>query len=179
MNAKHLAKSIALASLLAAGTGAFAANDGSLGQTNSEGDLTVTLNIEDRIQVTGLDDITVGPFSGSGNLSGETDFCVYRNGTGLYDLTASSANADGGTFRALNGSDLIPYEVRFDTDGDASDAATIASGTAEEDITGHASSLTCGSSNNASLNVRFLEADLLGASTGAYVDTLTVLVEPQ
>ena len=179
MNAKQLAKCIALASLLAAGTGAFAANDGSLGETSSEGDLTVTLNIEDRIQVTGLDDITVGPFTGSGNLAGETDFCVYRNGTGLYDLTATSANEDSGAFRAINGSDLIPYEVRFDTDGDASNGTSLASSSAETGITGHASSLNCGNANNASLNVRFLEADLLGALTGSYVDTLTVTVEPQ
>ena len=178
MKATRIARSIALASALAgAATGVLAANDGSLG-TSSTGDLGVTLAIADRVQITGLDDIALGTYAGSGDLSGEALFCVYRNGTGLYDLKASSAHAEAGVFRAAGSGEFIDYAVKVDEDTDPSDGILVDSGTAETGLTGHASATDCGGSNNASLQVSFSEADLQAASTSNYADTITLLVTP-
>ena len=179
MKATRIARSIALASALAgAATGALAANDGSLG-TSSTGDLGVSLAIADRVQITGLDDIPLGTYGGSGNLTGSAAFCVYRNGTGLYDLEATSANEQAGTFKASNGTNDIDYAVKVDEDTDASDGILVDSGTAETGLQGHASATDCGGSDNASLQVSFAEADLQAAPTSsAYNDTITLLVTP-
>jgi spore coat protein U-like protein len=178
MKATRIARSIALASALAgAATGALAANQGSLG-TSSTGDLGVTLAIADRVQISGLDDIPLGTYGGSGDLTGESLFCVYRNGTGLYDLEASSANADGTTFRASDGTNQIAYAVKVDADTDASDGIPVASGEPETGLQGHDSATDCGGSDNASLQVSFAEADLQAAPTSSYNDTITVLVTP-
>ena len=178
MKATRIARSIALASALAgAATGALAANDGSLGPT-STGDLSVTLSIADRVQISGLDDIALGTYGGSGDLTGTSQFCVYRNGTGLYDLTASSLHADGTTFRASDGTDQIVYAVMVADDTDPTTGVEVGSGTPETGLQGSATSTDCGGSDNASLQVTFAEAALQAAPTSAYSDTITVLVEP-
>ena len=178
MKVTRIARSIAVASALAgAATGALAANDGTLGSSSS-GDLGVTLAVADRVQITGLEDIALGTYSGSGPLTGSATFCVYRNGTGLYDLVATSANELAGGFVATDGTNDIGYGVKVDADTDASDGVVVASGTAETGLAGHASATDCGGSENASLEVSFLEADLQAAPTGAYADTITLLVTP-
>jgi len=170
-------KSLVAAIALGAASFAAAATDGSLGAT-STGTAEIDLTIADRVQVTGLDDINLGTFGGSGDMTGATAFCVYRNGTGLYDVTVSSANESGAAFRATDGSNFLSYVVRFDDDNDASDGTSIDSRAAETAIAGDGRSLSGGGSDNASRHVTFAEAALLSANTGAYNDTLTVLVEP-
>ena len=178
MKTTRIARSIALASALAgAAAGALAASDGSLG-ADSTGTLGLSLDIADRVQITGLSDIALGTYSGSGDLTGSASFCVYRNGTGLYDLKASSANEDGVVFRAIGGGEFIPYAVKVDADTDASDGVAVDSGTAETGLQGHATATDCGGSDNAAVQVSFAEADLQAASTSAYADTITLLVTP-
>ena len=179
MKATRIARSIALASALAgAATGALAANDGSLG-TSSTGDLAVTLSIADRVQITGLEDITLGTYGGSGGLTGDATFCVYRNGTGVYDLVATSANEQAGAFKASDGTDEIVYAVKVDEDTDPSDGFDVSSGTAKTGLTGDDAATDCGGNDNASLRVSFAEADLQAAPTSnGYADTITLLVTP-
>ena len=178
MNLENLTKkSLVAAIALGAASFAAAATAGTLGAT-STGTAEIDVVIADRVQVTGLDDINLGTFGGAGDMTGATAFCVYRNGTGLYDMTVSSANESGTTFRATDGSNFLSYVVRFDDDADASDGAAIGSSAQETAIAGNGTSLNCGSSDNASLHVTFAEADLLSADTGSYNDTITVLVEP-
>jgi spore coat protein U-like protein len=178
MNVNKIARSIALASLVAASGTALAATDGTLGAT-SEGTAEVTMTVEDRVLITGLEDMALGTYSGSGALFGETAFCVYRNGTGLYDLTVSSDNQGASNeFRATDGFNFVTYTVLFDEDATAVDGDPIASGVEEEDLAGHATSTSCGGSENASVRVTFGEAALQSAPAGNYADTLTFLVEP-
>lgn len=178
MNLKQIAKSVALASALVASTSAFAANDGTLGAT-STGDLTVSLSVADRVQISGLDDILLGAYGGTGGLTGSSAFCVYRNGTGAYNLTVSSGNQDGSAFRATDdGTNFIGYTVRFDADNNASDGTLAASGTQITDLSGNSSATNCGGNDNAALDVIFTEADLQAAPTGSFSDVITLLVEP-
>ncbi|HSG89841.1 MAG TPA: hypothetical protein VLA56_11565 [Pseudomonadales bacterium] len=177
MNASTVARSLSLAAALAASPAVLAANDGSLGASSS-GDLQVTMSVADRVQVTRLDDIVLGGYGGTGDMVGAEAFCAYRNGTGLYALTLSSANALAGQFRASNGPKFISYVVRIDDDTDASDGALTTSGATRTGLAGSGTSVSCGAADNAAVEITFAEADLQGAAAGAYADTLTLLVEP-
>ncbi len=168
---KQLGQGIALASLLAAGGMVSAAEDGTLGAT-STGSLDVLVSIADRVQISGLDDIDLGAYSGSGELTGSDSFCVYRNGTGLYDVEISSANADGGAFRMVSGTDnFLTYTVTF--------AGEAVSSGEEIEGAGHSTSVTCGGGTNTTLAVSVAEAALQGAVSGSYADTVTMVVSPR
>lgn len=178
MNLKQIAQSVTLASALVASTAALAANDGALGAT-STGDLDVTLSVADRAQITGLDDIALGAYGGTGSLGGASTFCVYRNGTGVYDLTVSSLNEDSGTFRATDdGTNFIPYTVEVADSVVAAERVLVASNAPLTGLVGNGTSTSCGGGDNASLEVTFSEADLQAAPTGAFADVITLLVEP-
>jgi hypothetical protein len=177
MNVQQIARSVALASALVASTGVLAATDGTLGATSS-GELNVSLAVADRVQITGLDDIALGSYSGTGSLVGGSTFCVYRNGTGVYDLTVTSLNDDSGTFRATDGTDFIAYSVEIDDSVVASNGVLVASGAAQTGLAGNGTSTSCGGADNASLQVTFDELDLQAAPTGSFADVITLLVEP-
>lgn len=177
MNIEQIAKSVALASALFASTGALAATDGTIGGT-SEGTLNVSLTVNDRVLITGLDDIPLGAFDGTADLVGGSTFCVYRNGMGLYDLTVSSQNSSGTDFRAISGTNFIAYSVLVDDSAIAGDGVAVTSGTAQTDLAGHGSSTTCGGTDNASLQVTFTQGDLEAAASGTFTDVITLLVQP-
>lgn len=177
MSISTLARSITLASALAASGAAVAANDGSIGATSS-GDLQVTLAVGDRVRISSLNDIALGGYTGAGDLVGSDAFCAYRNGTGLYSLSVASANAAAGVYRARKGAKVIPYTVRIDDDVDASNGLSVVSGATVTGLQGSATSASCSGSDNAALEVTFAAADLQGANAGAYTDTLTLLVQP-
>lgn len=178
MNFKQIAKSVAFASALVASTGALAATDGLVGGTSS-GNLGVSLTIASRVQITGLEDIAFGTWGGTGDLVGASAFCVYRNGTGVYNLTVSSPNADASGFRATDTTNFIGYSVRVDDDADASvGGTTVASGMPVNALAGHGTALDCGNADNAALEVTFTQADLEAAPTGTFTDIITLLVEP-
>lgn len=173
----NLGKSIALASLIAAAGSAYSAQDGSLGAT-STGSLDVKVDVADRVQISGLNDIDFGAYAGTGALNGNDAFCVYRNGTGAYSVSIDSPQADVGSFRLSNGSDFITYSVTFNDAADITGGSAVSSG---DSLTGSgsATSLTCGGASNASLGVSIAENDLQAAASGNYTDTITLVVAPQ
>lgn len=169
---------VALCALCLVGLAHGATADGTLGAT-STGTTDITVTIPDRVQISDLDGIDLGTYSGSLDLSGTEDLCVYRNGTGSYKVQLDSANPGGANeFRMKNGTDYIPYAVRFDDDSDASDGTLVVSGDEVSGLTGDSSSTTCGASDNAQLRVDVLEADLQAAPPASYLDTITLLVTP-
>lgn len=179
MNFDRIAKTATLAAALAVASGsALAAEDGKMG-ASSTGKSVVSMSVGDRVKISGLDDIALGAFSGAGDMVGSSAFCVYRNGTGLYNMTVTSANQDGdGNFRATDGTNFVSYGVSYDVDADASDGTEISSGETRTGLAGEARSPSCSATDNAAIQVSFAEEELLGAVAGAYTDTLTLLVEP-
>ncbi|MCB1692524.1 MAG: hypothetical protein KDI19_07130 [Pseudomonadales bacterium] len=156
---------------------AMAATQGSLG-ADSTATSDITLEVADRVQITSVEDITLGAWSGSGNLTGSTDFCVYRSGGDDYQLTLT---ADTGAFQvdSATASDSIAFTAKVDDDLDASDGESLAYNTATSAALAGSSSFTCGGSDNAQLEVTFAEAALQAASTANdYQATVTLLVEP-
>ncbi|XOV90064.1 MAG: hypothetical protein ACFHX7_09310 [Pseudomonadota bacterium] len=171
-----LATGIALSAALFAGQ-AMAATQGSLG-VNSTGTTDISLEIANRVQISSVEDIALGAWGGSGNLTGATEFCVYRSGGDNYRLTLTTSTGSFSVASVLSG-DSIPFSARVDDDLDASDGEALTYNTATAVALVGSSSLTCGGGDNAELAVTFAEADLQQASTANdYQATVTVFVEP-
>jgi hypothetical protein len=126
---KHLAAAVALASAVTVATPAYAASQGSVGAT-STGTADVSVGVSDRVRISNLNDMAL-TFAGTGDVVGTDTFCVYRNGTGSYDIELSSANAGSASeFRASDGAGtFVDYVVTFDDDDTPADGVDTTSGT--------------------------------------------------
>lgn len=145
----------------------------------SVGSVDVTVQVQDMIRISGLDDAALqfGAYSGDGvDLTGTSPACVYRNGAATtYSIVASSGNGAAGVFNMLRtaGTELIPYVVTWAGAGAlSSDAAPVGSLTPDS-----RTSTTCGGAPVAGkLQVDILASELDQAEPGSYVDTLTLTV---
>ncbi len=154
---------------------AVAATDGSLGATSS-GSTDVSLTIQDRVQISGMTNVALGSYTGTGDLTGSTDYCAYRNGGGNYTVKLTSST---GSFAVANGGDSIAFAVRADVagDGDASDGELLSYNSVSSSMAGDAA-VDCSSSTNGQLHFTLAEAALQAAPSKTYTATVTVLVEP-
>jgi hypothetical protein len=165
----------ALASTLTAGE-ALAANQGSLGNP-SQGDLTITLDIDPLVQISRIDDIPLGTYTGGADMTGDDDLCVYSNNGG-YDITATGSGG-GGAFELSGGGTTIPYAVEWATSAAAGSGATLTSGSTLAGQGGTFSTPDCGGADNAQVIVTVSSTDLGAAPTGNYSGVLTLTVAPQ
>lgn len=149
-------------------TVAFGASDGTLG-SDSTGTTDVSVTIGDLVQVSVEQDVGLTHTTGS-NSNGSTGVCVYRNSDADVAVTLTSANATGTTFRMADGTNYIPYAVDFDGARDSGTQFIVS----DENNT----SSNCGGVYSHSLDVQALAADLDAAGAGTYLDTITILVEP-
>jgi hypothetical protein len=156
----------------------FASTDGTLGAT-STGRIDLDLEVLDSVEISGLNDIDFGQYGGgdTGDVNAGDSYCVYVNGGDDYNITPTSAN---GEFKLVGDSsaDEISYVVKFAgaATGAASESA-VSYNTASSTFQGSATR-DCGSTNNASVDVRIAESDIRAASTDTYADTLILLVNP-
>ena len=172
---KNIISSSIIAGALVSGA-AFAATDGSAGST-STGTSVVSLTINDRVQITSVEDIALGAYGGTGSLAGNSAFCVFRNGGDNYTLTLSAST---GAFEVTSAttSDNIAFTARVDQDNDASDGTVQAYNTASAGLIGSGDT-TCGGADNASLHVTFAEAAMQAVSSANdYQATVSILVSP-
>lgn len=165
MHNKYLARAVAVAGLVVPGTAAMAESQGNAGVT-STGRVVISMTIPPLVKISGLTDINLGSYNGTGNLAGTSAACVRRNSAGTYSVTATSINA----FR-LAGPSSVPYTVTWGGRslnhgeallGRAIDAASLGG--------------ACGTNSAAKVGVMALAADLKAASAGAYEDTVTLVV---
>ena len=143
----------------------------------STGKTTVELEIADRVQITRMDDIPLGTYSGTGDLVYNEGYCVYRNGCGNYKVNVTTDNLE---FKVVSASatDEVPFTVRVDGDNDASDGAAILHGADSGNMTGD-SATDCGNADNGAIEITLSESDLQGAQTASdYTATITILVTP-
>lgn len=165
-----------------------ATNDGGLATGSSTGDLDISVEIPDLVQITGLNNIDLGTYSGS-NLSGEDQVCVYRNGSGEYEITFTSGSNNGAPDAAsgvaayeLESStgDTIAYTVDFeDSVAGAYTDTSVGINSALTGQTGDDASANCGSGNNAKVRVSVAAATMESAPAGDYVGTLYMTVSPE
>ena len=179
MNMPQFGKGLAVAAVaMLAAHSAHAATQGVLGPT-STGDLTITLTVDDLVQISDLDDITLATY-GSVSLTGGDDVCVYSN-SGSYDITATGDGGDTGTAFELTGSgpDSVPYSVEWATSSGAPSGRAMASGTALTGLTGDFTTPDCSASTNARVIISVDNTDLGAAAPDIYSGVLTFMVAPQ
>lgn len=131
------------------------------------------------IQVTKLQNFTFGAWSGSGNVQAARNFCIFRNGSGGFSITASGSNNGGGQFRLSSGSSLIPYRIEFSGSGswfEATPGSALTGSTTG--FKGH-SIRDCNGGTNHSMRVTIPAANLAAAPSGNYADTVTIYVQPE
>ncbi len=178
-------KKILLASAIAAtsviSSTAIAATDGTVGGT-STGTTVINVIVNDSVQISGLRDLG-GTFDGVNAVVDSDTACVYRNGTGLYQVTGTGDGA-GGAFTITNGSDTIPYAVNWNdvpTAGLAAGGANLTSGAPLSGQTGADTSETSCTTggDTAAVEVTVAASDLLGVTNGTLTGTLSLLISPE
>jgi hypothetical protein len=179
MNMPQIGKALAVAAVATfAASNAFAATQGTLGAT-STGSLNITLTIDQLVQISALNDIALGNYTGGANMTGFDDLCVYSN-IGGYQITATGDDGSGGTaFQLIGAGATIPYAVEW---ADAAGAATgdaMTSGTVLTNQSGNLTTPNCDGGNNARVRVTVNSTDLAAAPAQAYLGVLTLVVAPQ
>jgi hypothetical protein len=177
MNLPQIGKVLAVAAIATvAASNAFAATQGTLGAT-STGSLNITLTINQLVQISALDDIALGNYTGGGNMTGFDDLCVYSN-IGAYRITATG-NGTGAAFHLIGGAATIPYAVQWADEAGAATGDAMTSGTVLTNQTGTITTPNCNNGNNARVRVTVNSTDLAAAPAQAYTGVLTLLVAPQ
>ena len=158
---------------------ATAATDGRLGTTSSTGEVAISARVLALVQLSDLDDIDLGDFSGS-DLQAADELCVYSN-AGQYRVTATGNGGNGGKEFALAGKNLkqdLPYAITWSHGG----AATrLTSGTTVTVKTSAVTGADCtfgGGKNNAGIQVDISAADAQNASQDTYAGVLNITVAP-
>ncbi len=152
------------------------ASAGTLGATSTD-DSVITLEVGASVQISNVDDISLGAYGGTGVFSGSTEYCVHKSGASNYRVTLTT---DTGSFKvsSITSGDNINFTAKIDGDADASDGAVVTYNVATAAMTGSAST-NCGGTDNGAIEVSFAQADLLAVSSAAdYTATMTILVEP-
>ena len=154
---------------------ALAATDGAVG-FNSTGTVDITLTVNDEVRISNLTDINLGVFSGA-DAVGSSSACVYRNGTGAYQILATGDGA-GGAFSLTDGANTVAYSIDFD---DGTGAIPMTSGIPVIGRTGAdpASSTCATTGNNATVAATVAAVDAATLPAGTYAGTLTLVVSPE
>jgi hypothetical protein len=153
-----------------------AANQGSLGAT-SQGDLTITLTVDALVQISDLDDIPLGTFDGSKDLTGSDNVCVYSNNGG-FNITATGSGASS-AFTLAGGGTTVPYTVEWANSSGATSGTEMFTGRPLNGQTAKFAGADCGGSTNTTVLVSVSQTDLSSAPADAYAGVLTLLVAPQ
>jgi hypothetical protein len=181
MNARFFSLPAAcIAALMANGT-AFAATQGSLG-TTSTGSISIGASVPNRVQISGLSDVSFANQDPATPASDAQDVCVWSNtSTRGYNVTATGSGA-GNAFTLSGGASTVPYDVEWAGSSGQSSGTALTSGSALTGLTSTATNATCssGPSSSASLIVRISSSNLetMEAAT-AYTGTLTLVVAPE
>jgi len=153
---------------------------GSSGTVERARKILITIDIAESVRISELNNIPLGSWSGTGDMTGDETFCIYSNNdSAAYNVTVSSNQQDGGgNFRLANGplSSFVNYQLRF---ADTALGAGVSVGLLPISGTGSNTQSNCNGNNNARLIVDILEADLVSSATDNYSDTVTLLVAPE
>lgn len=162
-------------------TSAFAASDGSLG-TTSTGSLSISASVPNRVQLSGLNDVSLLNQDPATAALDAQNVCVWSNtSTKGYNVTATGSGS-GNAFTLANGASSVPYSVEWSGNSGQTSGTPLTAGTALGGLVSTATSATCasGPSSTSSLIVRISSASLqtMQAAT-TYTGTLTLVVAPE
>ncbi|MFO0989289.1 MAG: hypothetical protein U1F37_18320 [Alphaproteobacteria bacterium] len=175
-NVGRLAAGLSLAALLGAAP-ALAATQGTVGST-STGSVTINATVPNLVRITNLDDINLGTWSGSGDMTGSDNVCVWST-TRKYNITATGSGAAGAFTLSDGGTNTVAYSVQWAQTSGASTGTALTSGTALTAQNTSTTSTTCSGGSNSTLIVKILDAALQAAPAASYSGTLTLVVAPE
>ncbi len=153
-------------------------NGGSNGSNTAATTFRIRVEIPDLVRISSLNDIELGFFPGSGDLSGSDALCVYRNDPAGAYLVEASGQGAGNAFVVVQNGMKLPFAVDYsDGSGDGwrpltAGGVPVAAGNA------NATATDCGGATNASVRVRIEESVLTSAEPGSYAGRLTLTVAP-
>ncbi len=166
-----------------------AATQGSVGPTSS-GSIDIVYSQGINVLIAGLDDLSLGTWSGTGPMEANDDLCIGRSGvgffgTGLYRIRASGDGepAFPAAFTLSNGVNRIHYDVYFNDEAGLTGRTPLSPGV----IISNQSSfglffifnmLFGCTVQNANISIEVPETELSGAA-GTYTGTLTLLLIPE
>jgi hypothetical protein len=160
---------------------ALAATQGTLGST-STGSISIGASVPNRVQISGLTDVSFANQDPAVAASNAQNVCVYSNtSTKGYNVTATGSGASS-AFTLSNGAATVPYSVEWAGSSGQSSGAALTSGTALTGLTSTATNPTCsaGPASTASLVVKITTANLQGMQAAtSYTGTLTLVVAPE
>ncbi|MFK8032052.1 MAG: hypothetical protein AB8G18_17610 [Gammaproteobacteria bacterium] len=169
---------------------ALAANQGTTTPGSSTGDVDVVVTTGLVARVSGLNDINLGVWSGSGDLSGSDNLCIGRSGVGLFANGTYRVRLDGDgdasdihAFTLSNGTDLLYYNVAFN-DATGTGGTPVTGGVMLNGQTGFGfwqflNVLFGCSVNNANIEVTVPAVELQSVPGGNYTGTLTIVLIPE
>lgn len=181
-NFRRITAAAALAAVVMMSQGAAAATQGSLGST-STGTVGVSVTIPQKYRITSLTDITLGTYSGTGDLTGNDDVCVYTNdATKAYHVLitdSSSMTPSGFGVQNAGATASIPMTVAWNSATGTSGNAAVTYNSSLAGSNANSTSVTCATGGeSANLQVTLAAADLQAAPADAYSTTLTIVIEP-
>lgn len=154
----------------------FASVAGPLG-TGSQSNLGIQVRINGLVRISKLNDINLGTWSGSGDLTGADNLCVFSTTWG-YSMLVTSSNGSGTTLRLSDGTNHIAYQARWrDFFGNT---VPLQNGQTTGFLWGVAFGTTCpvfGTNTRLSVTVPAANIGIKPAAT--YSDTLTFVLVPQ
>lgn len=158
-----------------------AATQGSMGST-STGSLSISASIPNRVQLTGLSDVSFANQDPSTAALSAQNVCVWSNtSTKGYNVTATGSGA-GNAFTLANGAQSVGYNIEWAGSSGQSSGTALASGTALTGLTSTATAAGCssGPATSASLIVKIPTANLQTMQAALnYTGTLTLVVAPE
>lgn len=134
-----------------------------------------------QVQISGLSDLQLGTWSGSGDLEGVGDHCVLGPRGGRYAIEATGVGS-GGAFVLLNGPGSLPFQVDYSDDGGGwSQMSPGVPLTGQRGAPNENQFERClaGQRSPQRVRVRVLAQDLGAAVAGSYDGSLTLLVTPE
>lgn len=160
---------------------ASAATQGNLG-TTSTGSVAISASVPNRIQLTGLSDVSFANQDPTIAAAKAQNVCIWSNtSTKGYNVTATGSGT-GSAFTLANGALTVPYSVEWGAASGQTSGSALTSGTALTGLQSTATNATCSSgvSSSASLVVRISTNSLqtMQAAT-AYTGTLTLVLAPE
>ena len=127
------------------------------------------------VRISNMNDLSLGSWSGSGDVEDSDSVCIYNNGGPNYLITASGSGT-GGAFTLSSGGNTIAYTFQFQ--GSSGGYTTLSPNSGQGFSSADQVSDTCGGSTNASMRVRVTESSLMSAKKGSYSGTVNVQVDP-
>ncbi|WP_174291546.1 hypothetical protein [Sphingomonas bacterium] len=162
-------------------TPALASTQGTLGAT-STGNITITVTVPNRVQITGLNDVAFTNVDPSTTATNAQSNCVWSNtATKGYTITATGSGTSGAFTLASGALTPVAYSVQWNQSTGQSSGTALTAATASSTFNSTATTPTCATApaTSSSLIVSITSAQLLTmASQTSYTGTLTLLVSP-